>query len=48
MWFCGLGFGAKAASRLMARPITWRILDVVIGLIMIVVAVSVAMTDIAR
>ena len=48
VWFCGLGFGAKAASRLMARPITWRILDVVIGLIMIVVAVSVAMTDIAR
>ena len=47
VWFSGLGYGGKAASRLMSRPLTWRVLDVVIGLIMIFVAVNVAMTDVA-
>ena len=48
LWFSSLGYGAKVASRLMARPLTWRVLDVLIGLIMLFVAVNVAMTDIAR
>ena len=30
-WFTGLGYGARAASRWMSRPATWRALDVVIG-----------------
>ena len=47
-WFFGLGYGAKAASRLMGRPTTWRVLDVAIGVIMILVAVSVATTPITQ
>jgi L-lysine exporter family protein LysE/ArgO len=42
LWFSGLGFGARAASGLMARPITWRILDIGIGVVMLVVALNIA------
>jgi len=41
-WFTGLGFGARAASRVMSRPGTWRVLDVVIGVVMLVLAVRLA------
>lgn len=33
-FFFSLGFGARLLKPLFARPVTWRILDVVIGLIM--------------
>jgi L-lysine exporter family protein LysE/ArgO len=46
LWFTGLGFGARAAARLMSRPATWRVLDAVIGVVMLLVAVSVATTSI--
>jgi L-lysine exporter family protein LysE/ArgO len=46
-WFSGLGFGARSASRFMSRPATWRILDVVIGVVMLLVAFSVATTSVA-
>jgi L-lysine exporter family protein LysE/ArgO len=46
-WFSGLGFGARSASRFMSRPATWRILDVVIGVIMLLVAFSIATTNVA-
>lgn len=39
LWFATLGFGARAASRLMSRPITWRILDIMIGIVMVLIAV---------
>ncbi|GAA4288838.1 LysE/ArgO family amino acid transporter [Georgenia daeguensis] len=39
LWFTTLGFGARAASRLMSRPATWRVLDVCIGVVMIALAV---------
>ena len=42
LWFSGLGFGARAAAGLMARPATWRVLDLVIGVVMVAVAVSLA------
>ena len=45
-WFTSLGLGAKAAAPLMSRPATWRILDVAIGVIMLVVALSVATTSV--
>ena len=48
LWFTSLGFGAKAASAFMARPVTWRILDVLIGVIMLAVAFSVASTHIGQ
>lgn len=38
LWFIGLGFGAGAASRLVARPQTWRILDLAVGATMLGVA----------
>lgn len=40
VWFTGLGFGARAAARLMSRPVTWRILDIIIGVVMTMIAVS--------
>ena len=44
-WFSTLGFGSTAAARLMSRTITWRILDVVIGVVMVVIAVSLLRSD---
>lgn len=35
VWFTGLGYGAGRLSRFMARPSTWRVLDIVIGVTMI-------------
>jgi len=46
-WFTGLGFGSRAAAPLMARPTTWRILDASIGIVMILVAVSVARSHVS-
>ena len=44
IWFCSLGFGARRASPLMSRPVTWRILDGLIGAVMVVIAISIATT----
>ncbi|WP_029138505.1 LysE/ArgO family amino acid transporter [Nakamurella lactea] len=38
-WFAALGFGAGRASRWVGRPSVWRVLDLLIGLVMIVIAV---------
>jgi len=45
IWFCTLGFGARAASRLMSRPITWRILDITIGVVMLLIALRLLFSD---
>ncbi|MDE9366855.1 LysE/ArgO family amino acid transporter [Luteipulveratus sp. YIM 133132] len=42
LWFAGLGYGARSASRLAARPSTWRVLDVLIGVVMIALSVRLA------
>jgi L-lysine exporter family protein LysE/ArgO len=47
IWFTGLGFGARLASPLMSRPSTWRVLDIVIGVVMTLVAVKLATTHLA-
>ncbi|MCK6211268.1 LysE/ArgO family amino acid transporter [Georgenia sp. EYE_87] len=39
VWFTALGYGARAASPVLARPVTWRILDLLIGVVMIALAV---------
>ena len=44
-WFSTLGFGATVAAPLMSRPLTWRVLDVVIALVMIAIAVSLLHND---
>jgi len=46
-WFTALGYGARWASPLMSRPTTWRALDIVIGVVMLLVAASIATTHIA-
>ncbi len=38
-WFYGIGYGARKATPLFKLPITWRILDGVITLVMLTVAV---------
>ena len=42
-WFCGLGFGARRASGLLSRPRAWQVLDVLIGLTMLAIALSLAL-----
>lgn len=44
IWFTGLGYGSKAAARIMSRPITWRILDLFIGIVMFAIAISLVRT----
>jgi L-lysine exporter family protein LysE/ArgO len=39
LWFSGLGFGARLLRGLFARPIAWRVLDVLIAAIMITLGV---------
>lgn len=45
LWFSVIGFGAKAASRFMSRPIFWKILDSIIALVMFSVAIFLALYD---
>ena len=42
-WFCGLGFGARRASGLLSKPRAWQVLDVLIGLTMLAIALSLAL-----
>ena len=43
LWFAGLGYGARLASPLLARPRAWQVLDVLIGLVMLAIAVMLAL-----
>lgn len=38
IWFAAIGFGARFLVPLFARPLAWRVLDVVTGLMIIVIA----------
>ncbi len=42
-WFAGLGYGARRAHRVLSRPSAWRVLDVLIGLVMLAIAVRLAL-----
>jgi L-lysine exporter family protein LysE/ArgO len=42
VWFTGLGYGARLAAPLLARPRSWQVLDVLIGLTMLLIAFSLA------
>jgi len=48
LWFAGLGFGARSAAGMMSRPSTWRILDLGIGVVMLLVAVSISTAHLGR
>ncbi len=41
-WFTTIGFGARAASKYMSRPIFWKILDSLIAIVMFSIAITLA------
>jgi L-lysine exporter family protein LysE/ArgO len=43
VWFCGLGYGARLAGRVLASPRAWQVLDVLIGLTMLAIALKLAL-----
>jgi L-lysine exporter family protein LysE/ArgO len=40
VWFFGLGYGARLLQPVFARPAAWRVLDILIGLVMAAIGVS--------
>jgi L-lysine exporter family protein LysE/ArgO len=40
VWFFGLGYGARLLQPLFAKPAAWRVLDVLIGIVMALLALS--------
>ena len=42
LWFTSIGFGAKAASRYMSKPIFWKVLDSIIAAVMFSIAILLA------
>ena len=42
VWFSSIGFGAKAASRFMSKPIFWKVLDLLIAVVMFSIAIMLA------
>lgn len=45
LWFTTIGFGARAASRFMSKPVFWKILDSLISLVMFSIAITLAIYD---
>lgn len=43
LWFTALGFGARALARPLDRPGTWRVVDVLVGLVMVAIALRLAL-----
>jgi len=42
IWFTSIGYGAKAASKYMSKPIFWKVLDLLIAGVMFGVAAYLA------
>jgi L-lysine exporter family protein LysE/ArgO len=42
VWFFSIGYGAKAAAKYMAKPIFWKVLDLVIAVVMFSIALLLA------
>lgn len=40
VWFFGLGYGARLLQPIFAKPAAWRVLDVLIGIVMALLAIS--------
>ncbi|MGF7006098.1 LysE/ArgO family amino acid transporter [Aminobacter sp. BE322] len=40
VWFFGLGYGARLLQPVFARPASWRVLDVLIGIVMVAIGAS--------
>ena len=48
IWFSLVGFGAKAAAGIMAKPFFWRVLDSLIAIVMVSIAVMLATFNFAK
>ncbi len=48
IWFTALGYGARLLSPLMSKPITWKILDIFIAVVMAIIATSLINTAFAK
>jgi L-lysine exporter family protein LysE/ArgO len=44
VWFAGLGLGARRLAGLFATPMTWRILDGLIAIMMLGLGVSIGLS----
>lgn len=44
LWFISLGYGARLLAPLFAKPLTWRLLDVAIALVMFSIAAVLVLT----
>jgi len=42
VWFTTIGYGARAASRFMSKPVFWKVLDGIIAAIMFTLAITLA------
>lgn len=42
-WFTALGFGARALAKPLGNPRTWRVLDLLIGVVMVAIAIKLAL-----
>ncbi len=40
VWFFGLGYGARLLQPVFAKPAAWRVLDIIIGVVMGLLAIS--------
>lgn len=47
IWFIALGAGAKALSRVLNTPLTWRIVDIMVGVVMLAIALALALNPTA-
>ena len=45
IWFTSIGFGAQAASKVMSKPIFWRIFDTFVALVMFSIAFTLAIFE---
>lgn len=45
VWFSSIGFGARAASKFMAKPVFWKVLDLLIAAVMFGIAIMLAVYD---
>jgi len=45
LWFSMLGLGSRALAPLMSKPVTWRILDIAIGIVMLLIAAKLLFSD---
>lgn len=45
LWFSVIGFGAQAASRVMSKPVFWRIFDTFVAIVMFSIAFSLAIFE---